>query len=99
MHSQSSSSHFRTGVASSRRSFLFSDYSKGAEPETLTVSAVCPGGPARHFRVQKRPPAGGVWQNVRVCVESRFAEQAAEEWTRRGWRTRIIAYRNAPAAA
>ena len=92
-----STTNSQSKASAARRSFLFSDYA--ANGETVTVSAVCPGGPARHFRVQKRPPAGGAWQSVKVCVDSLIAEQAAEEWTRRGWQTRIIAYRTAPAAA
>jgi hypothetical protein len=64
----------------------------------VTISAVAPGGMARHWRVQVQPTAGP-WRNVGACLSSQAAQQRAAEYAQRGCRVRIVGYRTAPTAA
>lgn len=73
--------------------------SADAQPQLLTISAVCPGGIARQFRVQVQEHAADVWRSVKNCTDAEQAEQDAAEWASRGYRVRVIGYRTAPTAA
>ena len=75
--------------------------SRGVEivENTVTVSAVCPGGVARHYRVQVQSNPGEPWRSVKSCSAARAAQEDAAAWAKRGCRVRVIGYRTSPTAA
>jgi hypothetical protein len=74
--------------------------SNSAQPGTVMVAASCPGGMARHFRVQvASTQTPSQWQLAASYRCGRAAAEAARQLASAGAAARVVAYSALPTAA